>query len=64
MFRIYFTIPTTPLTKVTWLRKGVSYYTIIPTPQDRRQLASALLTKHVGPSEVTRVEPVKPLAVR
>jgi hypothetical protein len=56
-----FSLPITARCKVVFIRDGVNYASIIPTPQSNDQLQQSMLQRQVGMSQIQRVEPVEEL---
>ncbi len=55
-----FQLPSTPTCKVIYVRDGVNYSASISTPEDNHQLQAVMLERHVGMSQVLRIEGVQP----
>lgn len=55
---IAFGLPATRLVRVKWIKDGVQYVSIIQNPKSNTGLQAAMLAKHVGLSQVQRVEGV------
>ncbi len=55
-----FALPSTPNCKVIYTRDGTTYSAAIPTPADNFELQSKMLERHVGISQVVRVDAVQP----
>ena len=56
-----FSLPSTPVCKVVYVKDSVHYQAIIPTPRDNEALQCAMLTRHVGMSQVKYVQALAPL---
>lgn len=53
-----FALPNTKMCIVRWYRDGRPTDTLIPTPPNNEQLATAMLNHRVGVSEIRAVKPV------
>ena len=50
-----FTLPATPLVRVSYMRDGVKYEAVINNPRTNERLQSVMLARNVGPSMVRYV---------
>lgn len=58
--KIVFAIPTTPKTRVEYIKGGTKYAAVIDTPSSADGLINAMLIRQVGMSQVKSVEPIQP----
>jgi hypothetical protein len=55
-----FAIPETPTLRVIYTKGGTNYSAVIPNPHTADGLLTTMLTRHVGSSQIVRLEPIQP----
>lgn len=53
-----FVFPTTVKCRIIYTRDGTTYAALVPTPKSKDELVAVMLTRQVGISQVTKIEPV------
>jgi len=58
--KLAFTLPETPTLRVIYTRGGTNYSATIPNPRTADGLLATMLARHVGSSQIVRLEPIQP----
>lgn len=58
--KLAFTLPETPTLRVIYTKSGTNYSAVIPNPRTADGLLTTMLARHVGSSQIVRLEPIQP----